>query len=448
MRPIYLIIAGALALAGLGGAFAYRDRGEPNKRNAQPEAHKRILYYVDPMHPGYKSDKPGVAPDCGMTLVPVYEDDSAHETGQTGHLEISPEKQQLIGVEFGQAELTQATSSFHANGKVAQDETRVVRVHSKIEGWIEQVSVDFTGARVEKGQPLLTIYSPEMLASEQEYLLALHARDVLKASPLKEAAENSDSLIRASRTRLELWDFGRDQIEEIEKTGKPVRAITLFAPATGYVMSRNAFPGQKVTPDTELYAIADLSRVWVMADVFEADAANVRMGQGAVVTLPYEGGRRFGSRVSYILPQVDPASRTLKVRLEASNADLRLKPDMFVDVEFQVVSGRKLTVPAEAVLDAGLRKTVFVDHGDGHLEPRPVETGDRFGDRVEIVSGLKPGERIVTSGNFLIDSESQLRQPGAASEHAGHGAAPEHAGNGMASPPAGHGMSPGGHQHD
>ena len=443
-----VIVAGALVLAGIGGVFVYRGRVALAKSGAHAESRRRILYYVDPMHPGYKSDQPGVAPDCGMTLVPVYADDAAP---QAGRLEISPEKQQLIGVEFGQAELTQLASSFHANGKVAQDETRVVRVHSKIEGWIEQVHVDFTGARVEKGEPLLTVYSPEMLASEQEYLLALHARDILRASPLKEAAENSDSLIRASRTRLELWDFGPAQIEEIEKSGKPVRAITLYAPASGYVISRNAFPGQKITPDTELYAITDLSRVWVMADVFETDAVNVRMGQGAVMMLPYEGGRRFGARVSYILPQVDPATRTLKVRLEASNADLHLKPDMFVDVEFQVVLGRRLTVPADAVLDAGIRKTVFVDLGGGHLEPREVETGERAGDRIEVVSGLKAGERIVTSGNFLIDSESQLRQPGAASGHAGHGGtgaqtgssvAPEHAGHAMVPVGAGSGATP------
>ena len=424
-----------LLAGGFGGGFLFRERSE----HAVHPAQRRILYYVDPMHPGYKSDRPGVAPDCGMTLVPVYEGDQAQDPRHAGQVEISPEKQQMIGVEYGQAELTSLASSFRANGKVAQDETRVVRIHPKVEGWIEQVRVDFMGAHVEKGQPLLTIYSPEMLSSEQEYLLALKARDILKASPLKEAAENGESLIRAARTRLELWDLGAEQIAGIEKTGKPIRAITLFAPASGYVVSRNAFPSQKVTPETELYAITDLSHVWVMADVFESDAANVRVGQSALVTLPYEGGRRFAAHVTYILPTVDPATRTLKVRLEASNPSLQLKPDMFVDVEFQVSFGRRLTVPAEAVLDAGVRKTVFVDQGSGHLEPRQVETGEHVGDRIQILGGLKGGDRIVTSGNFLIDSESQLRQAGAASPHADHTEAPAH---------AGHAASPGEHQHD
>jgi RND family efflux transporter MFP subunit len=379
------------------------------------------------MHPAYKSDRPGVAPDCGMKLEPVYEGDPMADPTKAGLLNITSEKQQLIGVEYGVVDMASTSSSFRAVGRVTQDETRVVRIHPKIEGWIEKVHVDFMGARVEQGQPLLTIYSPAMLAAQQEYLLAIQARNVLKESPLKEAAENSDSLIRASRMRLELWDVGRAQMDELEKTGQPMRTITLFAPANGYVIARNAFTGQKVTPDTELYALTDLSRVWVVADVFESDAANVRVGQNAVVSLPQANGKRFSGRVSYILPQVDPATRTLKVRLEAPNPELQLKPDMFVEVEFQLVSSRKLTVPSEAVLDAGLRKTVFVDHGNGNLEARQVETGERLGDRIEILHGLKAGERIVTSGNFLIDSESQLKQPAAApSPHAGHAGAGEH----------------------
>jgi len=408
-----LISTGAAVLiaASFAGGFVLRDKSGHSTAKAAP-AVRRVLYYVDPMHPSYKSDKPGIAPDCGMELVPVYEGDAPQEQAADSapRLDISPDKQQLIGVQFGQAELTSMTSSFRAAAKVAQDETRVVRIHPKIDGWIEKVQVDFMGARVEKGQPLITVYSPEMLASEKEFLLALKARDILKASPLKETSENTDSLIGAARTRLELWDLPRAEVDEIERTGQPVRTVTLYAPASGYVISRNAFAGQKITPETELYALADLSRVWVMADVFESDAANVRVGQGAVITLPYDGGKRIGARVAYILPQVDPATRTLKVRLEAANPNLALKPDMFVDVEFQVASGRRLTVPAEAVLDSGLRKTVFVDHGDGHLEPRQVEAGERTPDRIEIVSGLKPGERIVTSGNFLVDSESQLQQ--------------------------------------
>ena len=435
-----LTVAVLLAAGAFLGGIAFRGRhAEASTRAGSPEQ-RRILYYVDPMHPAYKSDKPGVAPDCGMTLVPIYEGDAEAEPAREKLLNVSPEKQQLIGVEYGQAEWTWSSNPFRASGKVAQDETRVIRLHPKVPGWIEEVFVDFVGARVERGDRLLTLYSPEMLAAQQDYLLALQARNILKASPLKEAAENSDSLVRASRTRLQLWDLGPQQMDEIEKTGKPQRSITLYAPGGGYVISRNAFPGQKVGPETELYAIADLSRVWVVADVFEGDAPNVRVGQSVIVGLPYESEKRFVARVSYIQPQVDPATRTLKVRIEAPNPSLRLKPDMFVDVEFQVAARRRLTVPADAVLDSGQRQLVFVDRGEGNLEPRQVEIGERMGDRIEIVKGLKAGERIVTSGNFLIDSESRLKEAlkGAPSAHAGH-ALP------AAQPEPAH---PGAHQHD
>ena len=439
MKSLFVLIGAVmLASAGFIGGIAYRaQKAEPS---SVPGSRKdrRVLYYVDPMHPAYKSDKPGVAPDCGMKLEPVYEGDVAPDAAQAGLLKISAEKQQLIGVEYGQAEWTSSGSSFRASGRVTQDETRVIRLHPKVEGWIEQVFVDFMGARVEKGDRLLTIYSPEMLAAQQDYLLAIQARNILKSSPLAEAAQNGDSLIRASRTRLELWDLSHAQIDELEKSGKPQRAITLYAPAAGYVIARNAFPGQKAGPDTELYAIGDLSRVWVIADVFESDAANVRAGQNAAIALPYENGRAFQARVSYIQPQVDPATRTLKVRIEAPNPGMQLKPDMFVDVQFQTAAQRKLTVPAEAVLDAGERKTVFIDRGNGNLEPRQVEVGDRLGERIEILKGLKPGERIVTSGNFLIDSESQLKDALKATPSA-------HGQHSTAQPQP---QAPGRHQHD
>ena len=437
MKSIFILIGGALvALAGFLGGIAYRaPHAEVSNHSPSPKQ-RRILYYVDPMHPAYKSDKPGTAPDCGMRLEPVYVDNGAPDSAANNLINITAEKQQLIGVEYGQAEWTMSSNSFRASAKVAQDETRVIRLHPKVQGWIEQVFVDFVGARVEKGDRLLTIYSPEMLAAEQDYLLALQARNILKASPLKEASENSESLIRASRTRLELWDLSRSQIDEIEESGKAQRTITLYAPASGYVVARNAFSGQKAGPETELYAIADLNSVWIIADVFEGDVPNVRVGQSAIVSLPYENGRRFVARVSFIQPQVDSATRTLKVRMEAPNPSMRLKPDMFVDVEFQTASQRRLTVPAEAVLDSGQRKTVFVDHGNGNLEARQVETGERLGDRIEILKGLNAAERIVTSGDFLIDSESQLKQAlkAAPESHAGHQA-----------PPAAHA---GAHQHD
>ncbi len=247
-----------------------------------------------------------------------------------------------------------------------------------------------------------------MLASQQELLLAKKAGDLMQHSSMAESAGNAVQLLEAARRRLELWDLSRAQIEDIERTGKPVKSITLYAPATGYVTTRNAFTSQRVTPETELYAISDLSRVWVVADVFEADAPQVRLGQSARVALP-GSNRTIAARVSYIQPQIDPTTHTMKARLDLANPGMALKPEMLADVSMDLNVARRLTVPADAVLDSGAAKTVFLDRGNGVFEPRAVETGVRTGDRVEIVKGLAAGERIVISAAFLLDSESQMK---------------------------------------
>lgn len=372
---------------------------------------RKILHYRDPHNPEYKSDKPGVNPETGNDLEPVYDADPPAMPAGTIH--VSPHKQQLIGVQYGVAASTAGVHTFRAVGKVALDETRVAKVQTKIDGWVDKVFVDFTGKHVEKGQPLLTLYSPEMLASQQEYLLALRGRELMRNSPLAGSAQQSESLIWAARKRLELWDLSGAQIDEITRTGQPLKNITLHAPTSGYVMARNAFPKQRITPDTELYTVADLSKVWIMADVFENEIPMIRLGLPVRISLSYAGGRALQGRVDYIQPQVDAATRTLKVRIEADNPAMALKPEMFVDVEFQAVMPARVTVLAEAVLNTGLRQTVFVDRGNGFLEPRQVQTGERVGDRIEIKQGLRAGERVVTSGNFLIDSESQLKSAAA-----------------------------------
>jgi membrane fusion protein, copper/silver efflux system len=294
-------------------------------------------------------------------------------------------------------------------GRVAVDETRVGHVHTRIDGWIEKVFVDFTGDVVKKGEPMLTIYSPEMLASQQELLLALRARDLMSKNPLASAAQHGESLFDAAKRRLQLWDLSEDQIQQVLRTGQPIRSITVHAPMAGYVTERKAFPNQKVTPDSDLYTITDLNRVWIMADVFESDITAIKIGEAAYVMFPSGGTPSIAARVNYIQPQVDPMTRTLKVRLDANNPGLRMKPDMFVNVEFGVATSAQLTVPTEAVLDTGDRQTVFVDLGNGYLEPRLVGVGEHFGDRVVITRGLTAGERVVASGTFLIDSESQLK---------------------------------------
>ncbi|MCC6590226.1 MAG: efflux RND transporter periplasmic adaptor subunit [Bryobacterales bacterium] len=421
-------------------------------QNAAPHQHeaggmtgeRKPLYYRDPKQPEYRSDKPGVNPATGGDLEPVYTDDAA--AMPMGTIHVPQEKQQLIGVKFEAATAGGGSRGFRAVGKVTTDETRVAKVQTKIEGWIDQVHVDFTGKLVEKGQPLLTLYSPEMLATQQEYLLAIRSRELMRSSPLASSREQSDSLLEATRKRLQLWDLSDAQIDEITRTGKPIKNITLYSPIGGYVMMRNAFPKQRITPETELYTVADLSRVWIMADVFESDAPSVRVGMPVVVSLPYENGRKLTGRVDYIQPQVDMTTRTLKVRIDVNNPQLSLRPDMFVNVDFQVATASRVTVPSEAVLNSGLRTTVFVDLGQGYLEPRQVTVGERLGSRVEITSGLREGERVVTSGNFLIDSESQLKSAAAGMAGHQHGSAPPSPS--APPPPAQRPAPPGEHKHD
>ncbi len=412
MKLVKILALLTLLAATFAGGYIVRA----SKRSAPVAPARRVLYYVDTMNPAYKSDKPGAAPD-GMALEPVYADDSTASTGgdatrsslPPGAIKISPERQQLIGVKFATVELAGETRSIRAVGKVAFDETRVAHVHTRTDGWIEKVFVDFTGDIVKQGQPMLTLYSPEMLASQQELLLAARARDLMRSNPLASAAEHSDSLFQAAKRRLELWQLSEDQIQQVLTTGEPIHSITVRAPASGFVTERKAFPNQRVTPDSDLYTITDLSRVWIVADVFESDITSIKLGDAASVMFPNGGAPTISAKVSYVQPQVDPLTRTLKIRLDANNPGLRMKPDMFVNVEFGVVSVKQLVVPAEAVLDTGERQTVFVDLGDGYLEPRQVVVGSRFGDRLAITRGLAAGERVVSSGTFLVDSESQLK---------------------------------------
>jgi RND family efflux transporter MFP subunit len=417
IRTIGLLAAIVVAFAS---GYIYKAVQGGAARTAE-KGGRKILYWVDPMHPAYRSDKPGIAPDCGMKLEPVYADGGAAPSAPAGDraedastmppgtIRITPEKQQLIGVKYGQVEMTGGSRTIRAAGKVAIDETRIGHVHTKVEGWIDKVFVDFTGKLVKKGDPLLTVYSPDMLASERELLLAVKAKRIMQGSALPASYDQTESLLQAARRRLELWDLSESQINQVLQTGQPIQNVTLYSPMTGYVTDRKAFPQLKVMPDTDLYTIVDLSRVWIMADVFEYEAPNIRAGETASVSLQALPGRTFRARIDYLQPQVDPMTRTLKVRLNMDNPGLMLKPDMYADVEFRENLPQRLTVPAEAVLDAGERKTVFIDRGNGFFEPRQVRTGERDGDRIQILSGLRGGERVVISGNFLIDSESQMK---------------------------------------
>ena len=421
MKKLFALL---LVSAAYVGGYGY-GRWYAKPSDSKP-GEKKVLYWVDAMHPWYKSDKPGIAPDCGMKLQPVYEGDPQPEVNRSntppGAIQITPEKQQLIGVEYGTAEYENVTDSIRAAARVTLDETRIFKVNARFDGWIDQVFADFTGRYVKKGDPLLTIYSPEALATQQEYLLAMKAQHLMHDNPVHEMLASTQNLVASSRKRLELWDISDEQIDRIGETGETIKNLTLHAPGSGFITERNAYPKQRVTPDTALYTVADLSSVWVIADVFEYEAANVRPDQPATLTLDYLPGRVFRGRVSYILPQVDPTTRTLKVRIQFENPGNQLKPDMYGQVELQSGGTRKLVVPQSAVLNSGERQVVFVDAGNGYFDPRTVQIGQQRGDRVEIVNGLKAGERIVTSGNFLLDSETQLKAAmnGGGHDHANH----------------------------
>ena len=367
-----------------------------------------VAYY------NYRQNLPTPIPAPNSAGSPMTAPKGGPQTGATtgppeGAFQISPEKQQLIGVQYGTVEYQTISKTLRAVGKVAFDETKITRINPKVEGWIEDVYVDFTGKLVKKGQPLITIYSPDLVQTQQEYLLAVKGRKELGESPFPEATDFSKSLVESSRRRLELWDISDAQINELERRGTPTKTMTLYAPASGFVMTRNAFPKQRVTPDTELYSLVDLSTVWVIADIYEYEAADVKLGQSASVTLSSYPGREFRGKITYIFPQVDSTTRTLKVRVELANSNYALKPDMYGDVTFNISYGRSLVVPQEAVMDSGSEQLVYVSRENGYFEPRKVQLGAKVDDKYIVVAGLKAGERVVTSGNFLIDSESKLK---------------------------------------
>lgn len=322
---------------------------------------------------------------------------------------ISAEKQQLIGVQYGSVENQIISKSLRAVGRAAFDETKITRINPKIEGWIENVYVDFTGKLVQKGQPLLTIYSPDLVQTQEEYLLALKGRRQLGESPFGEAVNFSESLVQSAKRRLELLDITEAQIKELENRGTPSRTMTLYAPASGFVMTRNAFPKQRVMTDTELYSLADLSTIWIVADIYEFEAAEVKLGQPATVSVSSYPGRAFNGKITYIYPQVDNTTRTLKVRVELTNKDFLLKPDMYADVTLNISYGNRLVIPQEAVMDSGSEQLVYVSLGDGYFEPRKVQVGAKVDNKYVVIAGLTTGERVVTSGNFLVDSESKLK---------------------------------------
>jgi RND family efflux transporter MFP subunit len=320
---------------------------------------------------------------------------------------VGPERQQAIGVQVGEAQRKAATHLIRTAGRVARDETRIFRVTAATSGWIEQALPISVGSLVRKDQVLGTFYAREFLSSQQAYFYALDARDRFLAQKASDAQMASTNVqIQQSVDTLRALGMSRPQIEELGRTRERTYTIEIRAPSAGFVLERNISPGQRFDSGDDFFVIGDLGRVWILADVFEREAKWLRPRDQ--VRVVYQG-ETFTAAVSDVLPTFDAEARTMKIRLELANRDFRLRPGMFVDVEFPVTFESALTVPADAVVDSGRRKTVFVDRGNGYFESRQVETGWRLGNQVEILKGLMPGERIVIAGTFLIDSESRMK---------------------------------------
>jgi membrane fusion protein, copper/silver efflux system len=326
-----------------------------------------------------------------------------------GDVVVDARRQQLIGVRTVTASRSALTPNIRAVGIVRYAETRLADVNLKLDGWIRDLYVDYTGQLVARGQPLFTIYSPDLLATESEYLLAIKTREALQASQIPDAKERADQLVASARQRLTRWDLPEAELRSLDQQHEPHDAATFVAPVGGVVIEKAALRGMHVAAGQTLYKIADLSVVWIEADVYESEVPLIKIGNSAMVTVDAYPDTRYAGRAVYIYPYVDEKTRTNKVRYEFANRDGRLKPGMFANVEIAVPSSMAVTLPIDAVLDSGTEQIVFIAKGDGYFEPRHVRIGRRFGDRVQIDEGVKDGEQVAAGATFFLDSESQLR---------------------------------------
>jgi Cu(I)/Ag(I) efflux system membrane fusion protein/cobalt-zinc-cadmium efflux system membrane fusion protein len=389
-RTRLLVVAGGVVLLALGAvAYALRSRG--------PQV--AALFRQAPT-PALMSDMPAAGPQKRAT---------APSSSPRGDVTIDPRRQQLIGVRTVPVKREDLAQTVRTVGVIRTDETRLADVNLKVEGWIRDLYVDSTGQPIRKGQSLFTLYSPDLLASENEYLLALKTRDQVQESAIADARQRADALVAAARQRLVLWDLPPEEIRALEEKRQASDAIVFRSPVSGFVLEKQAIKGLHVMPGQSLYKVADLSTVWVEADVYENELSGVRTGASAIVTLDAYPGERFSGRVMYVYPYVEEKTRTNKVRFEFANRGGRLKPGLYATVELKTGGGNGLTVPANAVLDSGKEQVVFVAQGNGLFEPRKVQVGRRFGDRVQILDGVKEGEEVATGATFFLDSESQLR---------------------------------------
>lgn len=406
-------LAIAIMALGLGAGIGYFASDVAPKQANQPAATaKKPLYYRNAMNPGITSPVPA-KDNMGMDYIPVYAD-SGKAKSSPGEVGIDSVAVQDIGVRTEKARHETLTRDIRTVGRVTYDEERLFRLHPKYSGWVDKIYAGKTGQQVNRGEPLLAVYSPQMVSSQQEYLLALESASSMHASPFADVRKSAAGLLESSRNRLRLFDMPAWQIGKLEQGRTVMKDVILDSPISGIVTSIGAREGDKIGPETELYAIADLSRIWVLADLYENDQPWVRKGDAVGIELAGIPGHSFEGRIDYIYPYLDAKTRTTKVRIELDNPHLLLKPDMYANVDIH--SDKQVdavTIPLDAVMRTGTRNLVFIQKSPGRFEPREVDLGVASNGRAQILKGVKEGEIVVTSAQFLIDSESKISEAAA-----------------------------------
>jgi Cu(I)/Ag(I) efflux system membrane fusion protein len=409
MNKSNIITAVAMLAVGAGIGYWFSERSDQGQAIVSQRA-KEPIFYRHPMDPSVTSPVPA-KDSMGMDYIPVYENDEAGSQDAAGTVQIDPVVVQNIGVRTAVAERRTIAHQIRAVGRVDFDEERMARLHPKVEGWIEQLRVDKTGENVAKNQILLSIYSPKLVATQQEYLLALNNLAALKDSPFEDIRRGAQELVTSSRERLMLLDVPIHQIHELEKSRTIQKSLHIHSPVAGTVITIGAREGQYVTPTTELYMVVDLSRVWVYADIYEYELPWVSTGDDVEMTLAGVPGKVFSGRLDYIYPYAESNTRSIKVRMAFDNPNFLLKPEMFSEVLIRAAEAvDAIVIPAEAVIRSGQSERVFVVRGPGKFEPIVVELGFESAGQVSILNGINEGDEVVVSAQFLVDSESSLRE--------------------------------------
>ncbi|PTN07348.1 efflux RND transporter periplasmic adaptor subunit [Nitrosomonas aestuarii] len=418
MSKSLIIVAVVMLVIGISGGWFAKDYLHPgtmqylqdNKQTTYSEKSKKPIFYRSPMNPLVTSPVPTKDP-MGMDYIPVYADDNSEAGQSTGTVKIDPITEQNIGVRTVIVKRDILSRVVRTVGRVDYDEERIVRLHPKVEGWVETMRVDKTGEKVKKNQDLLSIYSPQLVVSQQEYVLALNNLHILKQSPIADIRRGAEELVSSALERLKLLDVPEHQLHDLTQDHNIHKNLHIHTPASGIVVSIGAREGQYVTPATEIYMIADLSTVWVYADIYENELPWVQSGDLVEMRLAGIPGRVFRGHLAFIYPYAEAKTRTIKVRLDFKNTELLLKPDMFAEIS--IYAGKQksaLVIPSEAVIRSGTRDKVLVVRDAGKFEPRTITTGVASDGKVIVLDGLKEGEEVVTSAQFLIDSESNLRE--------------------------------------